>query len=95
MIDEKNARHIFREQPGHLADTPTNRQLLEETASNPTYFLGTDKYGNDWYAKTLSNGTQVWTQVRKGQIRNCGLNNSPRQFHPQTGFSSPTKPGQS
>jgi len=89
LIDERTTKHIFRNKPGHIADTLINRQLLENTASNPINFLGTDKYGNEWYAKILPNGKQVWTQMRNGMIRNGGINQTARQFNSQSGFSSP------
>jgi len=94
LIDERATKHIFRNKQGHIADTPINRQLLENTASNPINFLGTDKYGNERYAKILPSGKQVWAQVRNGMIRNGGINQTPRQFNSQSGFSSPIMPGQ-
>jgi RHS repeat-associated protein len=37
--------HIFRNAPGHLADTPANRQLLTDIASNPANRIGADRFG--------------------------------------------------
>ncbi|WP_200934343.1 hemagglutinin repeat-containing protein, partial [Variovorax sp. Root318D1] len=93
QIDERNARHIFREADGHLRDTPTNRQLLEDVANNPRNDLGTDKWGNSWHASLDSNGNQVWVQSRGGRIINGGINNPPRTMDPNTGLSSPIRPG--
>ena len=86
----KNASHIFRDREGHLSqDTPENRQLFIETALEPQNYLGVDKYGTQWYAKTLANGEQIWVQVRKGEIRNAGRNLVPKAWHPDTGLSTP------
>jgi hypothetical protein len=75
-----NLKHIFRNDLGHLPDTPANRQLLAETASNPQNYLGKNKFVNKWYAKNLDNGSQSWTQILDGQIQNGGLNQMPRNF---------------
>lgn len=91
---DKNIRHIFRDKPGHLIDTPANRKLLLEVAGDPNNFLGVDKYGKSWHAKIQKDGTQVWTFSQKGEIRDGGLNKKPRNFHPETGLASPIKPGQ-
>ena len=91
-IPDSRVPHIFRQAPGHLPDTPANRQLLTDVALNPRNFLGTDRYDNLWYAQTQPNGNQIWVQVRNGQIMNGGLNPVPRIFHPHTGLSLPTKP---
>ena len=56
--------------------------------------MGVDKYGKSWHAKTLEDGTQVWTCSQNGEIRDGRLNESPREFHPETGLSSPVKPKQ-
>ena len=93
-IDESRAEHTFRDAEGHFADTPANRTLLIDTAGNSSNLLGTDKWGNDWYAKTQPDGTQVWASVREGKITNGGLNVTPRSFDPMTGLSSPTTLGQ-
>ncbi len=62
IIYEKNRRHIFRDSSGHiLSDTPQNRQLMINTASNPRNYLGQDKFGNMWHAEIRSDGTQIWT----------------------------------
>jgi hypothetical protein len=92
-IDDKSAAHIFRDARGHLPDdTPDNRQLLISTASDESNYVGTDKYGNDWYSKLIEGGKQVWVQVRNGIIRNGGVNDVPRLWDPNTGFSSPARP---
>jgi filamentous hemagglutinin len=87
-IPDGSAGHIFRNAPGHIPDdTPANRQLFIDTASDTVNSLGTDSRGNDWYAQTLPNGRQVWVQVRGDQIRNAGINDTPRIWNPVTGLS--------
>jgi hypothetical protein len=82
-------RHIFRDAPGHLADTPANRALLKGVADDASTTLGTDRFGNVWSARTLEDGTQVWVQTRNGVIQNGGLNKTPRVFNSETGLSGP------
>ena len=65
---------------GHLADTPANRQLLTDVASNPANRVGVDKFGNVWSSVTKTDGTQVWVSTRNGVIQNGGLNQVPQAF---------------
>lgn len=90
-IDQKSEKHTFRKADGHIADTLENRNLLESVASSEANKLGSDKYGNIWHAKLLENGTQVWTQIRDGQIVNGGINQIPKTFNSETGLSALTK----
>ncbi|WP_395834941.1 hypothetical protein [Archangium violaceum] len=92
VIPEGRAKHIFRAAPGHFRDTPTNRQLLQEVAADEPAKLGIDKFGNEWFARTNPDGTQVWVQVRHGEIINGGLNQVPRNYNSQMGLSAPSKP---
>jgi uncharacterized Zn-binding protein involved in type VI secretion len=94
-IFEKNAQHIFRESKkgGHFTkDSLEARKKIIEVASNKKNYLGPDKHGNQWYGKTQSNGSQVWAQVRDGQIRAGGINKPPKPYDPKTGLSSSTRP---
>jgi filamentous hemagglutinin len=72
--------HIFRNAPGHLADTPANRQLLTDVASNSANRVGVDRFGNVWFSLTRADGTQVWASARNGVIQNGGLNQVPQAF---------------
>ena len=80
-IFENNAKHIFRDrkQGGHfIEDTPENRQKLIDTASNPDNYKKTDEWGKDIYAETQPDGTEIWVEVKDGQIRNGGINDVTR-----------------
>jgi hypothetical protein len=71
-------KHIFRNAPGHFAeDTAINRALMTDTVQS-RYLVEADSYGNQIYARQLSNGTEIWVEVRNGTIRNGGLNELPR-----------------
>lgn len=80
-IDEDRVRHIFRDAEGHFVDDRSeNREALISTASRPENFLGTDRFGNEWWVESRDDGTQVWAQVREGRIMNGGINTTPRNF---------------
>jgi len=87
-INDKHGqdKHIFRNENGHLPDTPENRKLLIDTASNTKNRLGVDQNGTEWFGKTLDNGKQVWATVRNNLIRNGGVNDTPKIFNPKTGL---------
>lgn len=52
-------------------------------------YLGTDKYGNDWFGETQYDGSQIWMQFRNGKIINGGI--TPRDFNGDTGLSCPVR----
>jgi len=81
--------HIFRDEEGHLRDTPENRELLENTANNPNNYLGKDQYGNEWYAYNRADGSQVWVRTQGDIINNGGVNTTPRLWDPNTGLNKP------
>ena len=70
--------HAFTGAKGHLIDTPANRILILEMASNIKNYITKDVHGNFWYAKILENGAQLWAWARDGLIRDCGINEIPR-----------------
>jgi RHS repeat-associated protein len=72
--------HIFRDASGHMIeDTFDNRKLLTDTLSSRN-FVKTDEFGNNWFARLLDNGTEVWVKVRNGMIRNGGINPIPKHL---------------
>ena len=42
---------IFGDRPGHLPDTPANRQRLVDVANDRDNYRGVDKYGNKWFVE--------------------------------------------
>lgn len=85
--NDAQIKHIFRDRKGHISDTPSNRKLLEDVANNKENYMGTDKYGNEWYSQTQSDGSQVWAITRDGTIQNGGINNPPKIWNSDTGYS--------
>lgn len=79
-------KHILADRPGHLPDTPRNRQTLVEVANDAGCYVGRDANGVDWYARMEPDGSQTWVKVLGGVIRNGGRNKPPRQYDPTTGF---------
>ena len=87
-IDTDDLEHLFRNKDGHLGEnTPENRRLLFELISDTENFLVKDMHGNEWYAKILSDGRQLWASVRNNIIRNGGINQTPRTANIKTGLS--------
>ena len=93
-IPDQAARHIFRDKAGHLInDTIKNRTLLLDLVADTKNFIGKCSRGNNWYSKILPNGKQLWARVRENFIRNGGLNDTPKKFHPKSGLCRPFPPG--
>lgn len=85
--NDAQIKHIFRDKTGHISDTPSNRKLLEDVANKKENYMGTDKYGNDWYSQIQLDGSQVWAITRDGTIQNGGVNNPPKSWNTNTGYS--------
>lgn len=73
----KLANHIFSGKEGKFADTPKNRELITDLTNDSGNFLGTDTYGKSWYAKTQSDGTQVYGYTQDGVVKGAGINSTP------------------
>jgi filamentous hemagglutinin len=90
-LDDRRASHIFRNSPGHLADTEANRSLLLNVANDRgTWFPGQDVHGNIWAAAELPGQGQLWVVIRDNLIINGGMNKEPQPWNPVTGLSAPT-----
>ena len=74
-----------------MSDTNENRNLITKTANDPNNFDGIDKYGNQWYSKIQTDGSQIWVIVRKGIIQNAGKNITPNSWDDETGYSKNPK----
>lgn len=94
VLTENRAVKIFGTRDGHIIDTPENRKILLDVANDPTSIKGFDRHGLAWHSRDLPNGDQIWVQVRNGKIWNGGINNPPKNYNPDTGFSSPIKAAQ-
>ncbi len=71
--------------------TPEHRQMLEELIADQTTFLG-NVGGNQWYARLLLDGRQLWVMVRGGEIKCGGIRKTPKPFNPRMGLTSPDDP---
>ena len=84
--DESKLKHIFRNEEGHLQDTPENRKMLIELANEEKFHLGKDKWGSEWNARLNNDGTQDWVEHRNLEIWDGGRNQFPRDWDETTGL---------
>ena len=89
--NDAQLKHIFREGNGHIIDTPDNRSKILNVANDKKNYLGRDARGNDWYAKTESDGSQIWVRTRNGKVDNAGVNTTPRTWDDETGLYNNTR----
>ena len=75
----------------YLSDTPENRELLVDLASDDEKFLGKCIRNIRWYAETLENGKQLWTAVKDNLIINAGLNITAHTWNPIINYADPKK----
>ena len=98
-------QHIFRDEEGHLPDTPKNRALMLKLINDPSKLAGitvtvskskrlkqTFTTYIEWYEDITSDG-QYWAAACRGHLINGGLNKTKIQpFDPETGFyANPNK----
>ena len=84
--NDAQLRHIFGDRPGHIVDTPKNRQLVLDIANSKQCYLGMDEYKVHWYALELEDGTQIWVMCKNGRISNAGINKVARKWNERTGL---------
>ena len=78
-LPEKRSQlmHLFRDESGHLLDTPENREIIVNLTDDKSNYLGPGKHGLYWYAKDVEGG-QLWATTmmtsRGEEIQNCGFN---------------------
>jgi hypothetical protein len=74
-----------------MPDTPIIQEQLHSLINERNH-LGTDSFGNDWYAQLLPDGKQLWANVRSSELQYAGIRDVPRSFDPKVGLSSPSNP---
>ncbi len=84
--DDSQLKHIFREDEGHLPDTPENRKLISDLANDMDYYIGKDKWGNNWHVRQNSDGTQDWVEHQSQVVSDGGRNVIPKEWDENTGL---------
>ena len=89
--NDAQLKHIFREDEGHLPDTPENRKMISDLANDMHYYVAKDKYGNDWHIRNNPDGTQDWVRHQNMVINEGGRNTTPISWNPETGLYKSVK----
>ena len=84
--NDSQLKHIFRDEEGHLPNTPENRKMISDLANDVQYYVGKDCYGNDWHIRNNEDGTQDWVRHQNMVINEGGKNISPITWDPETGL---------
>ena len=85
--NDSQLKHIFRDEEGHLKDTPENRKMLLDLANNNKYHMGKDMYGNEWHIRINEDGSQDYTREMRQVINEGGKNEIPRSWDEMTGLN--------
>ena len=91
--NDSQLKHIFRNDAGHLPDTPENRKLLVDLANDNRYHMGVDRFGNDWNVRLNNDRTQDWTRSMNQVIIEGGRNLTPINWNDETGLFRNLKDG--
>ncbi len=75
-----------------LPDTPENQQLVSDLITHQEHWLGKGPWGEEWYARLLPDGRQVWAEVYGGKLQCAGIRRTPVPFDARTGLSTPEHP---
>jgi hypothetical protein len=62
---------------GKLSDTPASRKLIADLTNNKNNLLGVDRYGKNWFARNLDDGTQLYGYTQNGVVKGAGINAKP------------------
>lgn len=84
--DGDGAKHIFSDKAGKFLDSKENRATITGLVNNSDNLLGTDKYGKQWYAQTLDDGTQIYGYTQDGVVKGAGVNAKPLEFQEDLGL---------
>jgi len=73
MVPEgKAANHLFKG-AGKLADTITNRNIIQEMSNGTS--VGIDPYGKSWYTGVDATGKAIYSYAKKGIVKGAGYMN--------------------
>jgi hypothetical protein len=75
-----------------LPDTLENRQLVYDLIMHQENFLEKGPWGEEFYARLLPDGRQLWAEVYGGELRCAGIRRTPVVFDSRTGLSTPQHP---
>lgn len=84
--NDSQLKHIFRDEEGHLKDTPENRKMLLDLANDENYHVGKDMWGCEWHVRLNKDGTQDYTSEFNLIINEGGKNEIPRPWDEMTGL---------
>jgi hypothetical protein len=75
-----------------LPKTPENQRLVQDLLTHQEHFLGKGPWGEEWYARPLPDGRQLWAEVYGGKLQCAGIRRIPVEFDSRTGLSTPRHP---
>lgn len=84
--NKQKINHIFKQAWGHREFSQKLYDAMDTMVKDAINHLGPDKYGVQWFAKTLENGEQMWAKAQAGEVISAGINTTPRVYCPVKGL---------
>ena len=75
-----------------LPDALENQLLVHNLITHNENFLGIGPFGEECYARLLSDSRQLWAEVYHGKLTCAGIRLTPVTFESGTGLSTPQHP---